>query len=67
VTAMERLTAGKTEPLKVASTAAVRALMQRRVREGTVERPDVGEPSAFSPQVKVKVLVPEPPKPCSGR
>jgi hypothetical protein len=59
---MKKLTAGKTGPLKVASAKAVRTLMQRRISEGTLERPDVEEPSAVRAQVTVTVHAPKLPK-----
>jgi hypothetical protein len=63
---MKKLTAGKTGPLKVASVEAVRTLMQRRISEGTVERPDVGEPSDVRVRVEVKVHAPTLPKRATG-
>lgn len=56
---MTKLVAGKTGPLKAASTEAVRALMRKRVGEGTIERPDVTTEVSDIVDVKVKVVAPK--------
>jgi len=47
------LVVGKTGLLKTSPAKAVRAAMQKRVSEGTVERPDLSP--AAAPKVRVKI------------
>lgn len=53
------LKTGKTAPLAVASAMAVRALMERRTGDGTVERPDVDSPNDDVEKVDVRVNAPK--------
>jgi hypothetical protein len=56
---MKQLIAGKTGPLKASSAKAVHALMQKRVSEGTVERPDVAASGVVIKKVTVKLNAPK--------
>lgn len=55
---MKQLKAGKSGPLTPASAEFVTALMEKRVSEGTIERPDIAQP-ADTAKVEVKVYAPK--------
>ena len=56
---MKQLIAGKTGPLKASSAKAVHALVQKRVSEGKVERPDLATSGIVIKKVEVKVNAPK--------